>query len=62
MAFRRRLNSYLHAGLVAFVGAMVLLRWGHGSLYGFAEGALLGMAIVLLLVGMRRASRCTNSP
>ncbi len=46
MDFTGRLNSCHRASLVAFVGALVLLRWGHGNLHDFTEGALLRVAIL----------------
>src|SRR5262249_33201677 len=55
--FKLRLNLYYQAGLLAFLGGVALRRWGHGALHDFAERALLGAAIILILAGMLRRSR-----
>lgn len=51
----RNLNSFYIVGLLAFLGTIVLRRWGHDNLDDFAEGTLLGMAVLFMLVGVYRA-------
>lgn len=61
MVFRQRLISYSFAGLLAFLGAMLLRRRGQGNLYDFAKGTLSGLAILFMLVGVYRARRMKSA-
>jgi hypothetical protein len=55
MYSKHKLNGHYVAGLLTFLLGMTLRRWGHGRLHDFGEGAFIGAAIILMLMGVWRS-------